>query len=390
MAETLRDCPFLGMRHDSQTKTSFPSTLNCCHHAKPVAVVELSHQQVFCLTGKYTICPVFLQDKKGALPRELRGSYGGVSKPKKVRWPIALGVVIAILALVLTASNLLFRNQLAIPIENSSTSTASSVPQNIPDRMVIPAIYLDAPIEPMQVIKITIDDKEYDQYDAPDKAAAGWYIDSAALGQIGNTVISGQYDAFGKVFSKLEELEVGNQIRLMSAGRTFDYIITNTINLPEKNEPPEVLLGNARWILPSSDERITLVTCWLVNSNNHCLIIVAAPFKELHLQAETSVSLTTTPDLTATETVFPVMNTPHPLLPPNPTVASTPTHTPVPIPTDTPEPLPTDTPEPIPTDTPEPPPTDTPEPPPTDTPEPPPTDTPVPPPTEVPPEPTPE
>ncbi len=30
-----------------------------------------------------------------------------------------------------------------------------------------------------------------------------------------------------------------------------------------------------RWILPSTDERITLVTCWPANDNTHRVIVVA-------------------------------------------------------------------------------------------------------------------
>ena len=34
---------------------------------------------------------------------------------------------------------------------------------------------------------------------------------------------------------------------------------------------------NGRWIQPSDDERLTLVTCWPADSNTHRLILVAVP-----------------------------------------------------------------------------------------------------------------
>lgn len=46
---------------------------------------------------------------------------------------------------------------------------------------------------------------------------------------------------------------------------------------PERDVPFETRLENARWILPSEDERITLITCWPYFSNTHRLIIVARP-----------------------------------------------------------------------------------------------------------------
>jgi sortase A len=38
-----------------------------------------------------------------------------------------------------------------------------------------------------------------------------------------------------------------------------------------------VRLQNAQWIQPTTDERLTLVTCWPYNDNSHRLIIVARP-----------------------------------------------------------------------------------------------------------------
>jgi sortase A len=47
--------------------------------------------------------------------------------------------------------------------------------------------------------------------------------------------------------------------------------------LPEKGQPLSVRLKNAAWIQPTTDERLTLVTCWPYTSNTHRLIIVARP-----------------------------------------------------------------------------------------------------------------
>ena len=165
-----------------------------------------------------------------------------------------------------------------IPDNQVGVSANSESQKNIPDRLIIPAIYLDAPIEAIYAKIIEVEGEEYAQYVAPDEFAAGWHVNSAELGQIGNTVLSGHHNAFGEVFADLENLEVGNQIRLMSGDKVFEYIITNKMILPEKDEPLEVRLDNARWIMPSDDERITLVTCWPHNSNTHRLIIVAVPY----------------------------------------------------------------------------------------------------------------
>jgi Sortase (surface protein transpeptidase) len=94
---------------------------------------------------------------------------------------------------------------------------------------------------------------------------------------VGNTVISGHHNAFGKVFEHLIDLEVGDEVIMLSGIHEFYYVIVNKMILPEKEESLDRRLQNARWILSSTDERLTLVTCWPANSNSHRLILVAVP-----------------------------------------------------------------------------------------------------------------
>ena len=50
----------------------------------------------------------------------------------------------------------------------------------------------------------------------------------------------------------------------------------NVLILPERDADLAARLENARWIEPSQDIRLTLVTCWPEYSNTHRLIIVAS------------------------------------------------------------------------------------------------------------------
>ena len=161
---------------------------------------------------------------------------------------------------------------------------AEELPENqasqsldIPERIVIEKINLDAPVKMARSVNVTVDEKEVTQFLVPEEFAAGWHEGSAPLGNIGNTVISGHHNAFGKVFEHLVDLEIGDSIILLSGPKQFDYIIANRMILPEKDEPLEVRLNNGRWILQSNDERLTLVTCWPEKSNTHRLILVAVP-----------------------------------------------------------------------------------------------------------------
>ena len=148
---------------------------------------------------------------------------------------------------------------------------------DVPERIVIEKIELDAPVKKAESLSVTFDDQDVTQFLIPEEFAAGWHEGSASLGIPGNTVISGHHNAYGKVFSRLVDLEVGEKVILLSGAKEFHYTIVNKMILPEKEEPLEARLDNARWILPSEDERLTLVTCWPANSNTHRLILVAVP-----------------------------------------------------------------------------------------------------------------
>ena len=150
----------------------------------------------------------------------------------------------------------------------------------IPERIVIPRIELDAPIKNAYKIQVEIEGKKYTQFMVPEEFAAGWHEGSAGLGEIGNTVLSGHHNAFEEVFGKLERLKEGDIIFLFSNDETFEYIITNRMILEERDVSLETKMENARWIMPTQDERITLVTCWPRFSNTHRLIIVAVRYSD--------------------------------------------------------------------------------------------------------------
>jgi LPXTG-site transpeptidase (sortase) family protein len=151
-----------------------------------------------------------------------------------------------------------------------------ALPSN-PERLIIDKIDLDAPVVLAKSIEISVEGKAAIQFLVPEEFAVGWHENSAPLGVIGNTVLSGHHNAFGEVFKGLVDLEVGDTIAITSGEKQFSYIIANKMILPEKDQPLSVRLQNGRWILPSKDERITLVTCWPARSNTHRLILVAVP-----------------------------------------------------------------------------------------------------------------
>ena len=159
----------------------------------------------------------------------------------------------------------------------SPTATGTPAPTWNPDRIVIPAIKLDAPVKPAKVEEIVVQGTTFREWVAPNSFAVGELGTSASLGTYGNTVLIGHHNVYGEVFGHLVDLHVGDLILLYSGDKEFAYTISVKKILPERWQTVEVRLENAQWIAPSQDERLTLVTCWPYESNTHRLIIVATP-----------------------------------------------------------------------------------------------------------------
>lgn len=154
--------------------------------------------------------------------------------------------------------------------------TPTRVPE-VPLLLVIPKIGLEAPVIPAETQWVIEGHREFQQWQAPDEFAAGWHDTSALLGEPGNTVLNGHNNIHGEVFVNLDQLQVGDQIWVYAESSRYLYEVTNTLLVRERYAEWDVRMENARWILPSVDERLTLVTCWPYESNTHRVIVVASP-----------------------------------------------------------------------------------------------------------------
>jgi LPXTG-site transpeptidase (sortase) family protein len=164
-------------------------------------------------------------------------------------------------------------------VANSRTvnTTTNQPVAELPVRILIPSIELSAPVKSAPVEFESIAGKEFLRWLVPDEYAVGWHMTSALLGQTGNTVLNGHHNAYGEVFISLKDVTEGDTIFVDSESTRYIYQITNKMILPEKYESLETRMSNAQWILPSVDERLTLISCWPYESNTHRLIVVASP-----------------------------------------------------------------------------------------------------------------
>ena len=115
------------------------------------------------------------------------------------------------------------------------------------------------------------------EWGVPDHRAGGWLNTSAPFALPGNTVLDGHHNIKGEVFRDLWTLQPGDEINLSAGERTRHYVVDEVLILPERNQPLSVRLANVRYIQPTEDERLTLVTCWPYEDNTHRTVVLAFP-----------------------------------------------------------------------------------------------------------------
>ena len=99
------------------------------------------------------------------------------------------------------------------------------------------------------------------------KYAAGHFAGTSLPGDTGNCCIAGHRSyTWGSFFSRLDELEAGNEILVDRSGITYTYIVEETF----------VVAPEDTWVLSETeDARITLITCTPVRVATHRLIVRA-------------------------------------------------------------------------------------------------------------------
>ena len=145
-----------------------------------------------------------------------------------------------------------------------------------PNRIRIPRIDVDAP-----VVEVTANIREENGesvtvWQVAD-FAAGFHLTSAYPGHIGNTVISAHNNIHGRVFRHLVDLVPGDDVYLYADHQEYQYVVTQCILVKEKGAPEEIRRDNAEWIQPTTDERLTLVSCWPFIKPDHRVVVVARP-----------------------------------------------------------------------------------------------------------------
>ncbi len=163
-----------------------------------------------------------------------------------------------------------------IPPTPTATRTPLVPAQGPPDHILAPAIGLDAAVMPVGWDVVERDGNQISVWTVPDDAA-GWHQNSAWPGHGGNVVLSGHHNLGTEVFRHLVDLQPGDEVILHADDRDYPYVVTDRFILPDRDVSEEQRRQNAQWILPTTTERLTLVTCWPYTDNSHRVIVLANP-----------------------------------------------------------------------------------------------------------------
>ncbi len=148
-----------------------------------------------------------------------------------------------------------------------------------PLRLVIPQLGIDASVSRVPLVSNELDGQRYFQWAVPNGYEVGWHETSARLGQSGNTVLNGHNNVYGEIFRNLIDLELGQDVFLYDSDGSYHYRVTQREILAENDQPLSVRMANARWIEPTADERITIISCWPYATNSNRLVVIAQPVR---------------------------------------------------------------------------------------------------------------
>lgn len=155
-----------------------------------------------------------------------------------------------------------------------------NMPRGAIGRIVIPAIDRDALIFEVGWHTEEIGGQKVAVWDTL-SGAVGHHRGSAPLGGPGNTVLSGHTGGKdGGVFRGLWDLQPGDEIWIITReGQEYLYIVEEVFKLQEVGASLEQRLQNARYMDPTEDDRLTLITCWPEWAYTHRVVAIARPYR---------------------------------------------------------------------------------------------------------------
>ncbi len=183
----------------------------------------------------------------------------------------------------------------APPPAATTVPSATPVVTSVPVRLTIPDLKINVPVVEMGWQVVQSADGPRSDWVIP-KNEAGHHINSALLGDESNLVISGHNNIYGEVFKPISfawdnasrvqvdnftdqsDILNGRTVELFdAAGREFKYTISAFYRLKDTGVSTQQRIANGRFMEPTDQAQVTIITCWPPTSNTHRLVVVAVP-----------------------------------------------------------------------------------------------------------------
>ncbi len=152
-------------------------------------------------------------------------------------------------------------------------------------RLEIPALQMSVPVVEVGWRIVTdVTGQRTTEWEVADDAA-GHHINSAAPGTTGNVVISGHNNLGRAVFAPISrdqdqatpQLVPGSTITLFTDdGQQYVYQVQQVVRVAEENVPLAQRMANARYMEPTREPTLTLITCWPPDGFSHRVIVTAS------------------------------------------------------------------------------------------------------------------
>ncbi|MGC9025859.1 MAG: sortase, partial [Chloroflexia bacterium] len=172
----------------------------------------------------------------------------------------------------------------ALPMLNWSRPEVSPLPTSRPLwhsevlRIVIPSIGVDSPVVAVGWHVEEVGGQTMTVWDVA-RYAVGHHQGSGNPGEGTNIVLAGHSGGYGGVFRRLVEVQPGDEVVLHTAAGQYLYVVEEVLVLKEVGLPMEERIQNARYMAPTDEERLTLITCWPVHIYDHRVIVLARPYR---------------------------------------------------------------------------------------------------------------
>jgi sortase A len=175
-----------------------------------------------------------------------------------------------------------------LPVLNSPQGEASPViPTPVVDpqwrsavtRIVIPKIGVDSDVIEVGWRVREIAGRQMAVWDVA-KFAVGHHQGSGNPGEGTNIVMAGHVAGFaGAVFLDLIDVQPGDEVFLEGDEGQYLYVVEEILLFPEETVSLAERMHNARYMNPTEEEQLTLITCWPPWAYDHRLIVLARPYR---------------------------------------------------------------------------------------------------------------